>query len=418
MATYYRNTALLLIDNVVRRGAEVLVLIFLARRIGPQDFGLFSYLTSLWILVSAICGMGLQNVVTRYFATSSAAEDGAFLANAIALRIAGTFLATGALLLFHLLSPEVFNHAFVVLLTLLGLSVVAQAWDVVEYRFQASSQYLQLVSIRLTCASIAIPAKVALVASGHGLVAYAIANAVELSAVAIAFSWLAGTHGASISLRGLAFRQMAVLLQQSWPFILSGVATAVYMRIDQVLVSRLLGFDSAGHYGAVARIAELWYFIPVGITRIWATSIYATYKENPQRAREQIMLLHRWGIRAAAAVATLICCFSEQLINLIYGPAYIAAAPILNIYIFSGLFVVSGLVMWIWMNCEGLAHYCLYQTLAGAAVGLGANLLLIPWLGLQGAAISTVLSQLAANFLFNPLFPKTRHLFWMQCKAI
>lgn len=56
------------------------------------------------------------------------------------------------------------------------------------------------------------------------------------------------------------------MLQQSWYLILSGLMITLYMRLDQVMLGYMMDTkDELGIYSASARIAEMWYFVPMAV---------------------------------------------------------------------------------------------------------------------------------------------------------
>ena len=52
------------------------------------------------------------------------------------------------------------------------------------------------------------------------------------------------------------------LWREAWPLLASGLAVAVYMRIDTVMLRQISGEKATGVYIAGARFAEIWFFLP------------------------------------------------------------------------------------------------------------------------------------------------------------
>jgi O-antigen/teichoic acid export membrane protein len=100
------------------------------------------------------------------------------------------------------------------------------------------------------------------------------------------------------------------------------------------------------------------------------------------------------------------------LIGIVYGHRFAGAAPVLAIHVFCSFFVFQGMAQSLWMVNERRGHWALGQTLFGAAVAIGANVLLLPTLGVTGAAISAVLSQAASAVFSNLLI--SREILAMQ----
>ncbi len=73
--------------------------------------------------------------------------------------------------------------------------------------------------------------------------------------------------------------------------------------------------------------------------------------------------------------------------------------------------VFIGLASGRWYLTENLQMLALNRALLGAVVNILANLLLIPEYGIVGAAMGTVLSQMAASYLFDFFTPRREILF-------
>lgn len=61
------------------------------------------------------------------------------------------------------------------------------------------------------------------------------------------------------------FQRARILLKDSWPLILSGLAIIAYTRIDQIMLGQMMGDEDIGIYSAAVCISKLWYFILTAI---------------------------------------------------------------------------------------------------------------------------------------------------------
>ncbi len=67
---------------------------------------------------------------------------------------------------------------------------------------------------------------------------------------------------------------------------------------------------------------------------------------------------------------------------------------------------------------EGLTRFSFATTVCGAVTNILLNAALIPRLGVVGAAIATVVSQMVAVMLSTAVYPRTRVIFGMQFRAL
>ena len=71
------------------------------------------------------------------------------------------------------------------------------------------------------------------------------------------------------------------------------------------------------------------------------------------------------------------------------------------IHIWAGVFVFLGIVFSRSLIVENRTKIAFYRTLSGAILNIAFNYILIPQYGINGAAISTLLAQFFANYVFD-----------------
>jgi len=171
---------------------------------------------------------------------------------------------------------------------------------------------------------------------------------------------------------------------------LSSAAAFIYLRIDQVMVGRMMGQAAVGIYAAGVKITEVFYFLPgvicsslfpaiVNARQLGADTYY-------RRLKNFYFLLGACGLLVAAPTAL----WARPIIRFIFGTPYLAAAPILQIYIWSslGLFLGSGVNQQ--LTAENRTRTIFAVNLAAMLANIVLNLALIPALGLAGAALATL----------------------------
>src|SRR5262249_2413358 len=150
--------------------------------------------------------------------------------------------------------------------TIFGSIFLFRAFDVFDLHFQA--RVLSKYTVWATSASFLLIAttKLVLIRRNATLVAFAWADFAGGALPAIALMVVyRSTGGQPLSWRFEAQRARR-MLTAGWPVMLSSVAIVIYMKIDQVMLKRMLGADAAGLYSAATRISEIWYFIPMVVT--------------------------------------------------------------------------------------------------------------------------------------------------------
>jgi O-antigen/teichoic acid export membrane protein len=118
------------------------------------------------------------------------------------------------------------------------------------------------------------------------------------------------------------------------------------------------------------------------------------------------------------SVAIMMTFANRQIVHLLFGDRYIDSAPVLSLHIWAGVFVCLGVASESWLMAENLQKYSFYRTLAGAIANILLNFWLIPRLGVKGAAVSTIGSQIVAAYAFDLFTQKTKVMFVMKTKSL
>ena len=125
-----------------------------------------------------------------------------------------------------------------------------------------------------------------------------------------------------------------------------------------------------------------------------------------------------YAVLCALIISGLMTSFGSILIDALYGDEYKEAANVLRIHIWSSVFVFMGVLGNCWYIAESKQRYLLFCTVVGAFSNILLNFLLIPRYGVQGAAFSTLISQLFSAYALDFMNDKTRVLFKMKTNAL
>jgi PST family polysaccharide transporter len=190
------------------------------------------------------------------------------------------------------------------------------------------------------------------------------------------------------------------------------------MRIDQVMLGRMLGDEAVGVFSAAVTISEAWYFIPVAFMTAIAPALTAAFQKSEADFERQLLASMRILLWVSIVAAVVLSLSAPSLIALLYGGQYLGAAPVLAMHAWAGVFVALGVASGPWFVNHGMLKAGMYQAVAGALVNVGLNLWLIPQFGPQGAAASTVVSYATSVILFNLFNARTLPLVRLQLRSI
>lgn len=397
-------------------GVGLLVGVWVARYLGPEQFGLLSFATAFTGLFGAIAALGLQSIVVRDIVRDPDTAK-VTLGTAAMLQFVGGLVAYLLILgaIAYMRPDDALARTIV---AILGSMMLLKASDIAIYWFESQVQSKYVVWVQngtfLSFAAI----KVLLILNHASLISFVWAMLAEAIIVAILLLAVMSKRGPTPSALSLTIARAGALLKDSWPLILAGLAITVYMKIDQIMLGQMIGDQAVGIYSAATRISEVWYFIPMSIVASTFPTILESKKFNEPLYEIRLISLLRLLISISILVSIIFTLLSEYVIDTLFGYAYQESANVLIIHIWTGIFVSIGLVSGKWFLAENKTVYVLRITVLGAILNALLNLLLIPPLGTLGAALSTLVSYAVSNVLWLAIFAETRPLFQLVISSI
>jgi PST family polysaccharide transporter len=404
-------------DRILRLGVGLLISVWIARYLGREGFGLLSYSLAFVELFLPAAMLGLSQIVVRDLVNEPERRHET-LGTAFVLRLAagGASLAAAVAAIMVLNPGDGLSHLLVLLM---ATTLLWQAFDTIDLSFQAQVRSKYAVIARNSSFLVLAVVRLILVLTAAPLVAFAAAVAVEGLLTAVGLVVAHRICGESMRLWRVARSRATALLRASWPLMFSGLAIAVYMRIDQVMLGEMLNDPAeVGLYAAAVRISELWYFIPGAVVSSVAPALIQAKKNDAQLYERRIQQLLNFMALLAYAVAIPVSLLAGPLVWLLYGADFVAARATLAVHVWAGLFVCLGLAQNTWLLNEGLTRFTLASTALGAALNVALNLVLIPDYGAFGAAIATLVSYGITVVVIGFLYAPTRPMGWMILKAM
>lgn len=409
------NTGWMLFDKLLRMCVGLFVIVWIARYLGPDQFGAFNFAVAFTSIFGYLASLGLDGIVVKYLVRE---PDRKFeiLSTAFVLKLCGGVSA----LLISLISIIVIRPLDIQVHWLVGIiaaSMIFQAFDTIDLWFQSQMQSKYTVLAKNSAYLLIALVKVSLILKSAPLIAFAYASLAEVVLGAVGLLLIYLKHQSEV----VWCPRMATALRfigESWPAILSGLAIMIYMRIDQIMLAQMVGNHEVGLYSAALRFSEIWYFIPTIIVNSVMPILTRIRQESNDIYLQRIQQLLNNLARIAYTIALPMALISKLLITSLYGQEYSAAGTILAIHIWASVFIFIGMGINPWLINENLLKYSLFQTVSGVIVNISLNILLIPKYGGIGAATATVIAQVVASFASNIVLPKMRVIFKMQLRAL
>ena len=410
-----KNISWLLIEKIVRLGVGLSVGIWIARHLGPEQFGLLSFATVFVTLFGSFATLGVRSVVVKDLVSDTELRDETLAATGILLMVSGVLFYSLMVLSIKLLRPG--DAEALVLVAIMGSATILKVGELSIYWFESQTLSKYVVWVQTLILILFGLIKVLLILKGASLTFFALAFTAEAALASICLLVTFSKLGPKLRLVQFSFKRARKLLSDSWPLLLSGIAISIYLRVDQIMLKQMSGDTAVGVYSAATRISEAVYFLPVIIVASVFPALVEMRKNSLERYYDNLQRTYDTVLWLAIFLIIPITIFSSEIVQLLYGKAFAAAGSVLALHAWASIFVFLGVASSKWFVLENKLMLNFYRTLAGAFINIGLNFLLIPSLGPEGAAISTILAYFIVTIVADLFYVDTRKLFWMKFKA-
>lgn len=412
---YFKNTSWLLAEKILRMTVGLFVGVWVARYLGPEQFGLLSYAQSFVGLFTAFATLGLDGIVVRELVKDETKRD-VLLGTAFGLKFFGAFIVLIVLLIaINLTSNDSYTN---LLVFIIASAVIFQSFNVIDFYFQSKVLSKYVVYANIIGLFLSSIVKIVLILKNAPLIYFAFSVVFDSIILTAGFLYFYLVNKLSFKNWKFSILEAKSLLKDSWPLILSSAVIAIYMRIDQVMIKEMLSNEAVGQYAAAVRVSEAWYFIPMIVVNSLFPAIINAKKQSEEIYYKRLQKLYDLMVLTAVGIALPMTFLSDWIVFLLYGAQYSQAGGVLMIHIWAGVFVFLGVASGKWLLIENLQLFSTINTTIGAIINIILNYFFIRYYGIGGAAWATLISYFLAAYLCLGLFRKTRKNFFSLSKSL
>lgn len=388
--TIFKNMSWLLVSQIIASVFGFIWTILLARYLGVNDYGIFGFAVSFTTIVGIIDDLGISTHIVRHIATDNDSAP-KYLGNALPLKLIFSF--TKIIITLIILFVQGVNEFTLTITLLFTLEMVFKSYvNLLNGSFQAFEygKYqgignTVLNTLTLTFIVISIYTDLGLVGVG---ISYILANVITF-----AYEYYAlNKHVTKPKFElDTAFCKQITML--SIPFAVTAILYYVYYSIDIVMLSNMVGDYATGIYNATYKLIS----VLTVFYSVYTAVIFPVMSKFFEKDESMLLVSFEKSIKylmmviIPLAVATVF--YSTDVIHLIYGHEYDAASSVLSILIWTVcLLFISGAAN----SLLNASHKELTVTkiyAAAAIFNIVLNFFMIPYLSYDGAAITTVLSD-------------------------
>jgi len=383
--------------EVISKILQIFVFIYLARAFGKDGFGIFSFGLSFAFIIVIFANFGLSTLLVREISRNKKLAS-KYLSNALISKI---FLSILTLFLTYVFLNIIgyTDETKVVAYIMVIFAIIQSYTDLFYSIFQAFEKMYYDSIIKVLRMVILVALVYYAIKNSMGLVISSLIFPLTEIVILLIASAIVYTKFTRMSF-SFDYKFSKVLLKKSSLFCLTIGFAGIYIYIDSVMLSKIRSTTEVGIYAAAANIIIALIFIPMMygnaiypvISRFFITS-KSSIKSAYGRSFKYMLIL---GLPISAGLYIL----SDKIILILYGSQYIASVAALSIlswYLFLRfLNVVSGFTL---SSINKQSSRVLSQGIA-VLINVILNLIFIPLYGFIGAAIATVITEIAFFIIY------------------
>ncbi|DAB27287.1 MAG TPA: O-unit flippase [Sulfurimonas sp. UBA10385] len=394
---YFKNSSWLMGEKILRMVVGLFVGIWVAKYLGPSQFGLFSYAQSFVGLFAAVATFGLDSIVVRELVKDEKSRD-ELIGTAFWLKLIGAVFVL-VLLAFALsfISSDSYTNR---LIFIIASATIFQSFNVIDFYFQSKVLSRYIVFANFIALFISTILKIILILTKAPLEAFAWVVLFDSIVLACGFIYFYIKHK-NLKIVNWKFekKRAVFLLRESWPLMIGGMSFVLFSNIDNIMIKEMLSEYYAGIYSAAYKLVTLWYFLPGLILGSLFPAIVSVYKDK-NLFYKRVLSLSTLLVWAAISIFVIYVLFSESIIAVTYADKYADSVEILPLLALVNIFIFYNSLWNQWMVVENKTKRTLYFHLLTAIFNIILNYFLIQIYGVKGAVYALLIGLMLTYFIF------------------
>jgi O-antigen/teichoic acid export membrane protein len=406
--TLAAGTTINLSSRLGGRALGILGQILVARFLGPAVYGLYSIGVTMLNISGVSLPIGLDRGIIRFGGEEwpkNTQEFGNYLLQSLTCVASLSFLFSALL---FIAAPWIANDIF-------------RNNELVRVFRWLSPAFIFLPVLRLLAAATRVTKKMKYGTLSEDILPplafviffvplYLLGFGLDSAIIALTFSYFSGLilvivfilrlFPRSSSRSALRFNRIQTLLKFSIPVSLAGMFTIFIVWINRLLVGYFRPEEEVGFYQASSQVSLLFAIILSATASIFTPLIVELYKQGKkENINELFKISTKWGLYLSIPFFLLIAIAPREIMEVIFGPEYLAGSQVLLILIVGQMINVASGSSGQILIMTGNHLVWMRLSLVMLILSLLLNILLTPTIGLNGSAIATTIGMGGLNII-------------------
>jgi O-antigen/teichoic acid export membrane protein len=408
----FKNTFFSFVSFGLRFFFNTIVIFVIARSIGVENFGIFTFSQSFTGIFSILTDIGISIYITREIAGGNKSITNNFT-NIIIVKI---FLSLATFIVIYS-TIYIAGYEKVTNLTILYITIAVIFDNFINifkglYRGFEKFEYEAIITglnsfilFVLILAIIYLKAEVVLIAK-----TYAISRLITLGLTFLLSKNIPDLYAN----KRYNFNFIKNLLKESFPYGIHILFGIIYFQIDTVMLEAMRGNYEVGIYQAGIKIVVIGLFFSAIFQNSFLPTLSRLFGESSEKMIQVAVKMNKYLLTLGFALSIVIFIYSKSIIQIVYGDEFLVAENVVNFLSLLIIIRFSATAYGVILTASGKQKWKMYSTISATIFNVVLNYFLIAKFGYMGAVIATILTnilifilylilsyKITANFLIN-----------------
>lgn len=389
--TVAKNSLMIMLSKIVVRLLSLLFVIFVARYLGANGFGKYSFVFAFLSFFTVFIGFGIDTLLIREVSKQKD-KSSIFIINSVALKSIFSLISWMIIILLVLFLKKDFQTSAGLLIIgfCLFLDSIVSSFKSVFIAYE-KMEFNTLIEISIK--AIIVGLGLLAIYLNYGLIAIFSASLVA-SIWSLSLSYYIYSKRISSLKARFDSNLCKFILKTSYPFALAGIFVAMLYRTDTVMLSFIKGDSAVGWYSAAYGLSESLLFIPTIICSAVFPVLSRLFKESKATFNKIYETSFKFLLILGLPIACGVTLLADKIILFLYSSGFSNSIIALRILIWSIALAFLSSIMCIVLYSASKERVVFKTSGLLVLLNIILNLLFIPKYSYIAASFTTLTTEL------------------------
>jgi len=208
------------------------------------------------------------------------------------------------------------------------------------------------------------------------------------------------------------------LVREALPLGISAAATAIYFYTDTILLRPLRGDEDVARYQVAYKLMSFGVMAPIVFSQVLFPVFVRCHGASRETLRKVVRRTTFYLCLVGVVASTILYCLAGDLLAFVFGENYRSSSGTMRILSVAMLLICLAYPHTIGLIATGRAKVFTRITLLSAALNVGLNLLVLKRYGPEGAAATTLVTELCVLIMAVVLLSRHERVHGLSMKLV